>query len=237
VGNCPPYRDGATSHNNKELERRFTMLSFSFVPTKNDYLKAIWTYYFSNSIILVGLIFLVLLVPLVILSVILLVALKSEVGTWLPITAIFILGSGFFAFVLLINPLITANKVKNNERLNSPVQFEVSGDQLLIKNQFTETKLDWGSFQKVIETKDYFLLVHSVNKNMFQIVPKRAFSSSADEQTFRNLLTIKIPKWQNSTLNIKKNPIIVITLIGVPAMCLLFCILVLIFYYVISLSR
>jgi len=139
---------------------------------------------------------------------------KSDVVIWLPIV-FFVFVAFAFTFALVVNPILTGNKVEKNERLSSPVNYEINDEQILIKNKFIESKLDWDSFQRAIESKDHFLLVLAVNKNMFEIIPKRAFASSDDEQTFKKLLIAKNLKVENSPLDIKKNPLIVVTLIVV----------------------
>lgn len=143
-------------------------------------------------------------------------------GFVIPMTILLLVGF-LVIFTLVINPFMIANKVEKDERLNSPVQYEVSDEQFLFRNQFAETKLDWGSFQKVIETKDLFLVVYTVNKNMFQIIPKRAFTSSEDEQSFRNLLNQKILKDQNKTFDFSKKPVALIILIAVLGFGFLLC--------------
>jgi hypothetical protein len=55
---------------------------------------------------------------------------------------------------------------------------------------------DWGTFKKVEETKDYYMLVFSVNKNMLQIFPKRAFTSPEQEAAFRDLLKRHVGVWK-----------------------------------------
>ncbi len=199
------------------------MLSFGFTPNKNDYIKSFQAYYLNNWGI-----WAVLVLATISLGVIAFLALLSgelrdnfsfALAFIIPLIVFIFLGC-FLLFALVINPLQIANKVKKDERLHSPIQYEVSAEQILFKNQFTETKTDWGSFQKFIETKDVFLLVYSINKRMFQIIPKRAFASSDDEQTFKQLLISKNLKSQNSPFDIKKKSLLIVVIIT-----LLFCFL------------
>jgi hypothetical protein len=129
-----------------------------------------------------------------------------------------------FVFPLVISPYMTAHKMEKDERLSSPVQYEANDEQIMFKNKFSETKLDWGSFCRVIETKDLFLLVYTSNKNCSQMIPKRAFASNDDEQAFRDLVAAKIPAKQNNFFDIKNNRWILFTII-IPLVfcCLLSC--------------
>jgi hypothetical protein len=190
------------------------MLSFGFTPTKSDYIKSFRAFYLSNWKILAFLIFVSVPQVICIFSALIRGEFGYGFGFAIPITILLFLC--FLAiYALLINPLMIANKIEKDERLHSSVQYEVTDEQLLFRNQFAETKLDWGSFQKFIETKDLFLIVYTVNKNMFQIIPKRAFTSSEDEQSFRNLLNQKIPKEQIKTFDFSKLPVITIILIAI----------------------
>ncbi|CAG1003689.1 hypothetical protein ANAEL_03173 [Anaerolineales bacterium] len=202
------------------------MISFGFTPTKNDYIKSFRAYYLSNWQFWVFLVLVTILLGIVAISALLSGELRDGYNLALsfiiPLIVFIILGS-FLLSTLIINPLKIANKVEKDERLRSPIQYEVSTEQILFKNQFTETKTDWGSFQKFIETEDVFLLVYSVNKAMFQFVPKRAFASSDDEQAFKQLLISKNLKNKNSPLNIKKKPLLIIIIIALLCCFIYLC--------------
>ena len=165
------------------------MLSFDFTPNKEDYLKAFSAYYSGRLQQWLAMAF--LLTSFIVCSLYGLLSKGAGLGFLIPI-AIFIFMIVYPVSVFVINPRIMANKIEKDERLNSPVHYEVTDEQVLIKTKFVETKFDWGSFQRVIETKELFLLIHSVNKNMLQIIPRRAFASVVDEQAFRNLLELKL---------------------------------------------
>ncbi len=147
--------------------------------------------------------------------------LSYGIGILLPL-GLFAFLFFYLTFALLLQPLIVANRVEKDERLSSPVDFVVDEEQILFKNKFTETKLDWGSFQKVIESKSHFLLIYTVNKNMFQIIPKRAFASSEDEQSFRELLNTKIPRLQKFQFDLK-NPVVLLAIVFTIGFCLFQC--------------
>ncbi len=189
------------------------MISFGFTPTKSDYIKSFRAYYLSNWLTWTFLILVTIAIGIVAFSTLVSGGLRDgysfALSFMLPFIVFMLLGSVLLS-ALVISPLKIANRVEKDERLRSPVQYEVSTEQILFKNQFTETKTDWGSYQKYIETEDVFLLIHSAHKGMFQLIPKRAFASSDDEQAFRQLLISKNLKSKNSPLNIKNKPLLII---------------------------
>ena len=212
------------------------MISFRFAPTKDDYIKSLRVFYLNSWPTWAVLIVLVLSKIICIGSAFVRGDLGFDFGGIFPIV-LFVFLVFYLAFAFVINPMIVASKVEKDERLSSPVQYEVNDEQIMFKNQFTETKLDWGSFQKVIESKELFLLVHLTNKNMFQIIPKRAFASTNDEQAFKNLLNVKIPKKPKSNFNIK-SPAVIATIVITSGFFLFLCALATVtFIYTASFSK
>ncbi len=76
---------------------------------------------------------------------------------------------------------------KNNERLLAEITWELDDDHVRTANRFAETKYDWGSFQALVENKEYFFLRHSANKRLYNFIPKRAFTSADQMAAFRDL--------------------------------------------------
>jgi len=92
------------------------------------------------------------------------------------------------------SPNQVSKRVAQDERFTSPQQWEVDEGQILISQKFGETRVRWDEFIGVVETKEYFLLRFGVNRNAFQIVPKRAFSSEQQIGAFRALIGQKVGK-------------------------------------------
>ena len=179
-------------------------ISFHFTPNKDDYIKAFRAYYFDNPYIWPVIAFLAILLPCAVVSMFMGDTVEGAYFKWLPISA-FVFIAVWLLLTLVIFPNNVGTNVEKNERLSSPVEYEVNDDQILIKTHFAESKMDWGTFARVIESKEHFLLVQSASKNMFHIIPKRAFSSPEDEKAFRDLLASKIPQAGKSLFNFTKN--------------------------------
>ena len=191
------------------------MISFNFVPTKEDYFKSFQTMYKKRILIF-------LLVTAFILPEILCVLLNYlGQGEQIQLVNIFpfilaILFLMFFPiYYFVINPFISSRKAAKDERLSGIVHYEVNDEYILVKTKYAESKLDWGNFQSVIESKAYFLLLCTSNKNMFQMIPKRAFVSLDDELAFKSLLNTHIQKKVKNNFQKNKSMIILIILLSI----------------------
>lgn len=71
-----------------------------------------------------------------------------------------------------------------------PIVAEFKDDGIDTSSAVGESRLEWSIFESVLEADDYFLPM--ITKRSFSIVPKRAFASPADEETFRELLAEKV---------------------------------------------
>ena len=168
------------------------MLSFEFVPTQKDYLSAYRAFYWRRWPIWVGLVVLMSAQILCIGSALLRGEPDIVLEILLPLV-IFIVLAFYLVLVLVIQPQRTAGRIGKDKRLSSLVQYEANNEQLKYHNGFSESRVYWRSFHKVLETEEHFLLIYTADKNRFQIIPKRAFTSAEDEEAFRELLDVQIP--------------------------------------------
>ncbi len=94
----------------------------------------------------------------------------------------------FGVFGILVPMRIGAQVQQSENRILDEVQWLLDDTQIIIKDPHTELRVDWGTFRELVELKDYYLLVHTVNKNMFNFIPKRVFESADQEQAFCELV-------------------------------------------------
>lgn len=100
----------------------------------------------------------------------------------------FLVGGFLFAVLRIVISARIGNQVQQGgERTLGEVHWQFNDEQILIENKFAEAKFDWGTFQEIIEVKDYYLLVHTTNKNMVHSIPKRVFESPEQEAAFCEL--------------------------------------------------
>ncbi len=156
---------------------------FQFTPNKDDYTKVIRAYYMSDRrlwlvLALAGIMELWLLVS----------TLAGNFGASPLVWGLLLALPVVVVYLLVWGPVRLGRRVQKNERLTCETFWQVGDDQILIKDRFAEAKLDWGTFQRVIETKSYYLLIYAVNSRAFQFVPKRAFESQERQAAFRELV-------------------------------------------------
>ena len=178
------------------------MFSIEFKAGKEDYSKVFWAYYLSIRRKWIT----QLITALVLLASVFLFKLAgyftNGLGGYLPFFffgAILIYFSRFF-----IDPGRMGNKAVSNENLNSQFSCLIDQETFMIKNQFNEIRMKWENFYKVIESPDLYLLFFA--KNQFQFIPKNAFQSEIEIQTFKNLLASKVSNIKELPQNLNYHP-------------------------------
>lgn len=200
-------------------------LTVSFTPTKQDYTRSIRSFYLSTPLywgILIA-------VTPILLNAIFLLITAAIYGNHSSLIGFVFLVCLFFLVFKFARSRKSGSKAQNESLLQSPITWEFAENQVIVKNEFAETKRDWRVFQKVIETKEYYLLVDAVNKNFFQFVPKRAFKSQDEEILFVELLKQKIDAFQ-SEKEITRKRRIVFGAVGAVVFVLMICIISLLAY-------
>jgi hypothetical protein len=89
---------------------------------------------------------------------------------------------------LVVVPWMTARQVQQNERLRAETTWIVDDERIQITTGPNEIKQDWPTFHEMIDTREHYLMTYALNKRQFQIIPKRAFTSSEHEAAFRALV-------------------------------------------------
>ena len=94
---------------------------------------------------------------------------------------------GLVALFLIVTPMVMASLAANNAALTSELRWEASEAGLHVAGAKADTVLNWKLFKEVIETKNYFLLVFHDRRQLFQLIPKRAFASLQEVDAFREM--------------------------------------------------
>lgn len=94
--------------------------------------------------------------------------------------------------VILLIPLILAWRVSRQPMLQTQTTYEFGEDAIVVKDAHSELKQKWGNYHKALATRDYYLLVFTVNKGAVRFIPRRAFESQEQENAFRELLARKL---------------------------------------------
>jgi hypothetical protein len=158
------------------LEFRFALTRDEFVRgARAFYLRQRSTWFFLAVLTLFGIVNWVMFdLP----------ALPLILGTLLPLIL-------YILVLFVVMPWLMGRQVQRNERLRVEMTWRVSDDRISVTTAHAESSMDWGTFRKVITTPDSYLLIFAINKNMFQIVPKRALTPEQIPE-FEQLLAQKL---------------------------------------------
>ena len=92
----------------------------------------------------------------------------------------------------VLSPNRVAKRIAQFERFTAPQHWRIDDEEVQITQTFGDATVKWSDFVGVVESKEYILLRFAVNRNAFQIVPKRAFASQQQMEAFSDLVKQKI---------------------------------------------
>jgi Ca2+/Na+ antiporter len=161
-------------------------LIFSFTPNKSDYFKTLRAFYLQHRSTKIAILLSALVIIAIILSIFYLHTL-SLAGFTVLLTMV-----AYYVTVFFLGPANVADKIAKDERLSSEMTWELDDNQALVCTKYADINCDWGTFAEVYETKEHFLITYHNDKNMFQLIPKRAFKNDDQLTRFRNLVAEKI---------------------------------------------
>lgn len=163
-------------------------VTLRFTPTQLDYVKVLRLFFIQRTSTRISLGFLAVAFGLICYGVI------ARGGTlsifellWLLLPPLFV------AYVFFVQPSRMASQAVQNEQLVTEATWQVGEDGVEISSFFGSTHMDWNTLQKLVTTKEYFLLLSKVNKNAFRFLPLRAFSSPQEKEQFLALVRKYLP--------------------------------------------
>ncbi|HWQ05548.1 MAG TPA: YcxB family protein [Longilinea sp.] len=153
-----------------------------FKPTPADYVKATLAFYFTQRSILllvaVSVVFVLLAVPYSLIQ----WANGSNIAIFILAIA---LGFLLIAAATVATPLMRVRKmVDHDETMRAETVWSIKNDRIELRNHFEKTELAWEMFDRLIDTRQYFLLVYAANKRQFTFLPKQAFSNKNESDRF-----------------------------------------------------
>lgn len=119
--------------------------------------------------------------------------LRSAIIYFGPIVLFFV----FLTFLPVISGWLTVRSAVKKEHLTIPVTYEIDGEKVRVSNALADVIYSWDVFSHAYENETYFFLTHSSNLNMFQFIPKHAFSSVNEEAFVRSIAVEKFGKVEN----------------------------------------
>ncbi len=195
-------------------------IMFRFSLTAKDYIKPMWAQLLRQWPTVV---WLVMSAPASLLLVgysLVAVAQSQDASDWLsslPTLALVVPLAVPWLIYFVFMPLSMIFQVNQQERLRSEITGQADEQGMMIRTRFSEAKMDWGTFAGFFETKTYFVLTYTVNSQMIQIIPKRAFDSTQTEQAFRAMVQEQVKNGKIARRSSGRGawliPLIIITLI------------------------
>lgn len=164
-------------------------LEIRFTPEKEDYVKA------SRALASKTPMFLVLAAVVGLMaigSLVLLIFPGIGDGRYSSIATVFLIVSVFYViYYLALIPWQLGRSFKANEYLQKERSLVFSDDAVTMRMGDKASELDWDRFERVVETADLYLLVYKADQQIYPFVPKRAFTDSTQEATFKRVLDEK----------------------------------------------
>ncbi|OGN89566.1 MAG: hypothetical protein A2Y88_12925 [Chloroflexi bacterium RBG_13_48_10] len=162
-------------------------LTLHYTPNQQDYASVLRLFHWHRTSTKVSLVFLIIAFGLV-----LFVILKKgspltvfEV-IWLLFPPLFVI------FSFYIQPLRIAKKAAQNEQLVTEATWILSDAGVQISSRYASTLFEWDTFNRLMTTREYYLMLSKSNKNAFRFVPRRAFTSHQEDELFLQLVSQNI---------------------------------------------
>jgi len=161
-------------------------LSVSYTPVAKDYVRAsrALAKKTTSFIIMAALLILAMLGALVVLLV-------PSLGdqNWKNIALILlVVGIFYIVYYFAVIPWQLTRAYKKNEHLKVERTFIFTNENIQVKVGEDGTVLNWDQFQRVMDAKDFYLMVFKDGQKLYFFIPERAFNEEMTEETFVDLL-------------------------------------------------
>ena len=167
-------------------------MRFEFTPTPQDYQKVLRTYFLSDRRLWI--LVLVFGLPEVCCNIYFILA-NGWQNSLMSILLLLLLPA-FLLYMLVFTPWSYAQKVKKDERLRAKTTWMVSEEQIFVKNEYSESKRAWDEYDRVIESRAYYLFFAQGQRGLTHILPKRAFFTVDQELKFQKMVFKKVKKYR-----------------------------------------
>jgi hypothetical protein len=100
----------------------------------------------------------------------------------------------FIIYIIFIQPPRMAKQYMANEQLAAEYTWEVGDAGVQISSSFGSTLYEWGNLSRLLTTRDYYLLYIKKSRYAPRFLPRRAFTSTAEQESFLQLITSHLSK-------------------------------------------
>lgn len=155
----------------------------SFRYTKDEYLRAVRFHYYRTLRVKLD------LVVAALCGVAGLYVLLTEGLSWVSLGGIF--ACSVLLLIMFIALVIVPHQVyRGSDKLKQDYDITFSEDGIQFKTPGIDSRLDWDIYDYWIEGPEFFILYYG--KDLFSVIPKRAFESDAERRRFTELLFTKV---------------------------------------------
>jgi len=173
-------------------EQLYTKITFLY--TKEEYVKAVQKYLFMSKIITP---FSIVFMTILLAGSIIYYMTKGS-GAF---SALFITVSALYSCIFLAMYFFQPGFVfKQTEKFHEQYQLSFYLNAIDFQTPSISSKLEWKMYHKLWENNDFFYLIQ--NKNIYTVLPKRAFTTSQDIDTFRDMAREAKPPMQYKRFDI-----------------------------------
>jgi hypothetical protein len=164
-------------------------LTLRYIPNQQDYANVLRLFFFQRTGTRISLVLLVIAFVLVIFAILS----KGTPPTvfeliWLLLPPLFVM------FAFFVQPSRIARQAGKNEQLIAEATWEISDEGVQVSSSFGSTHLEWVALNKLVTTREYYLLLFKNNKNAFRFLPRRAFTSPEEQDQFLTLVANHLAK-------------------------------------------
>lgn len=164
-------------------------LILRYTPDQRDYAQVLRLFFLQRTGTQISLAFLVIAFGMILYAIVS----KGTPPTvfeliWLVLPPLFVI------FVFFVQPSRISRQTVGNDQLTSETTWEVGDTGVQISSRFGSTHLGWEALNKLVTTREYFLLLLKDNKNAFRFLPRRAFTSPQVQEQFMELMASHLPK-------------------------------------------
>jgi hypothetical protein len=152
------------------------MQTLYYSPQEDDYVKAFRAYY-QTSWKWWWVIPIVLIIPILILRFVF----DYDVSLFIWPFVILLFGDIFLTvFLFVIIPCISAKQIMESDLVSDSMTIEYDDERIRFIGKMSDSYMEWNHFNRVIETRDLFMLIYSTNMNCLRLLPKRIFDSEKE---------------------------------------------------------
>jgi hypothetical protein len=115
--------------------------------------------------------------------------LALSAATLLPLLCL-VVGPVLLAFNYVSHFVTPRRQYRLNPKFREPYELDFSEGGIRFRSKGADSRIEWGFYSKAWENEEFYLLFYG--KDMFSVIPKRAFRDRLREEAFRSMLVGKL---------------------------------------------